>query len=548
MKEIPVYDSSGKRLDVLVQWDSDVYISLKDRGITSAHNVHFFNQSSDYSYVVTSQYASGVLTVKIPNILLTQSRNITGYVVVADSDEERSLFGFQIRVLPRPMPSDLIDIHSKDYITIGDIEESCRQYAASAESSATASAQLYDDISALALAAADSADAALASEQAALASQNAASGYATNASNSATAAHSSEVAAGNSATAAHDSEVAAGNSATSASNSATSASGSATSASNSATAAHNSEVAAGQSVTDASGYATSAQNSATAAHNSELAAEQSATDASTSATAASQSATAAHNSEVAASLSESAAASSATAAHGSEVSAGQSATAASTSETNAGTSATAAHNSEVAASQSAITASNSATAAHNSEVAASQSATAAGDSAISAANSATAASESAQGIEDAQAAAETAQRAAEAAQTAAENAAASASDSEEYVVGVVDDAYTRLEGVIADRLDGTGVIRKTISFTCNTSDWVEDQTPQYGYSFHYDILDSNIDANSVPYITLDETSVMIASRANMCPVARSYAGYVRILCELCPASQIAGILRIIGSL
>lgn len=254
-------------------------------------------------------------------------------------------------------------------------------------------------VAASAIAAADSAAAALASQNAAASSASAASTSATNAGNSATAAAASASAASTSATNA-------ATSASAASTSETNAAGSAATA-----AAHLASIEAiydnfddrylGAKASDptldndgnpllvgAIYYNTTLQHTkfynGTAWEDPELTSTQAASAASTSATNAAAS-------ESAAAGSASAAATSASNASTSETNAANSASAASTSATNAGNSATAAAGSASSASTSATNAANSASSASTSATNASNSASAAAGSASAAASSASAA-------------------------------------------------------------------------------------------------------------------------------------------------------------
>lgn len=137
MQEIAVYDLDGNTLTNLVQYDTDVYVYIKDSRIAEAYQVHFFNSVSEKALVMDSSYGSGTLSVKVPNNLLEQPYTITGYVNVKKSGENKSLYGFRIAVRSRPIPDDWVHVDSKDYVTFDEIVQECRNYADNASESAT---------------------------------------------------------------------------------------------------------------------------------------------------------------------------------------------------------------------------------------------------------------------------------------------------------------------------------------------------------------------------------------------------------------------------
>ena len=137
MQEIAVYDLDGNTLTNLVQYDTDVYIHIKDSRITAAYQVQFFNSTSESALVMNSTYSNGVLSVKIPNNLLVQPYTITGYVNVKKSGESKCLYAFRIAVRKKPIPNDWVHVDSKDYVTFEEIVEECRNFAENASISAT---------------------------------------------------------------------------------------------------------------------------------------------------------------------------------------------------------------------------------------------------------------------------------------------------------------------------------------------------------------------------------------------------------------------------
>ncbi len=132
MKEIIVYDISGKQLNSISQWDRDIYITIRESDITSAYKIHFFNVESPMAYVMESTYADGVLTVKIPNVLVMYPFDIIGYVYKEDaSGDGQAVARFRFNILPRPKPSDTMYPGTVDFLSYAEIMENCREYAIS---------------------------------------------------------------------------------------------------------------------------------------------------------------------------------------------------------------------------------------------------------------------------------------------------------------------------------------------------------------------------------------------------------------------------------
>ncbi len=132
MKEIVVYDTSAQQLNSVSQWSRDVYITIREVDITSAYNIHFYNTASQVAYVMQSTYSSGVLTVKIPNVLLMYPFDIIGNVFQEDgSGAGQGIARFRFMVIPRPKPSDYIYPGTVDYLSYAEIMENCTQYATS---------------------------------------------------------------------------------------------------------------------------------------------------------------------------------------------------------------------------------------------------------------------------------------------------------------------------------------------------------------------------------------------------------------------------------
>lgn len=132
---------NGNSINLLVQWDDEVYIRIDEPEINQAYNVHFFNQTTDQAYVVRSEYLDGALTVKIPNALLIQPYVIYGYVFITNDDGNKSLLAFEIKIRKRPKPMDYIAKDTIDYVRLEDVIAECKDITASLEQRITAEEQ-----------------------------------------------------------------------------------------------------------------------------------------------------------------------------------------------------------------------------------------------------------------------------------------------------------------------------------------------------------------------------------------------------------------------
>lgn len=134
--DVDAYDKNGNIITNLVQWDRDVYIYVNLDDVPSDDEIfymNFFNCSSGVAYVVDASYESGKIQAKIPNILLQESRPITGYIALVSTEDERGVLRVRINVRPMPKPSTYADTSSKDYLTVLSVLDECIMYAESAK-------------------------------------------------------------------------------------------------------------------------------------------------------------------------------------------------------------------------------------------------------------------------------------------------------------------------------------------------------------------------------------------------------------------------------
>jgi hypothetical protein len=105
MFEISCLDQYGRAVTSLTQWDVNqtLYIENWEH---DAPTFHFCNTQSKKSLPVTGELYNGTVTVKIPNILLTQAYPIIVYVYVYDNDNGRTMYVVRIPVKSKPQPEE----------------------------------------------------------------------------------------------------------------------------------------------------------------------------------------------------------------------------------------------------------------------------------------------------------------------------------------------------------------------------------------------------------------------------------------------------------
>lgn len=105
MFDVTCMDKYGNTVTYLTQWDSNQTLYIEDHGFTTAPFFHFCNKNSEKALVVASTIGSdGVMTVLIPNSLLTEPYNITAYVYLTEDTTSKTVEVIQLPVRPRPMP------------------------------------------------------------------------------------------------------------------------------------------------------------------------------------------------------------------------------------------------------------------------------------------------------------------------------------------------------------------------------------------------------------------------------------------------------------
>lgn len=130
--DVDAYDKNGNMITNLVQWDRDIYVYVelsREPDAAEIYYMKFFNCSSGVAYVADTSYENGMILAKIPNILLQESKPITGYIDLFGGGDERGVLRFRINVRPMPRPSTYAFPDEKDYLTIVSVLNECIGYA-----------------------------------------------------------------------------------------------------------------------------------------------------------------------------------------------------------------------------------------------------------------------------------------------------------------------------------------------------------------------------------------------------------------------------------
>lgn len=122
MPTIKCYDKFGIEIENLTQWDMNVILKIYDFPYDIAPVFHFAGRFDKTALCVSSTLSDNTVSVRVPNILLTESKPIKAYVFLYDLDEDtgRTIYVIDLPVLPKPKPddyeysdnTDIIDLHA----------------------------------------------------------------------------------------------------------------------------------------------------------------------------------------------------------------------------------------------------------------------------------------------------------------------------------------------------------------------------------------------------------------------------------------------------
>lgn len=88
----------------LEQWDTGQ--SLAIYGITDAQEVHWAQEGKGETTAVLAEQKEGYIEVEIPDLLLTESRNLYGYIYTVDGGSGETQYTIYMTVNPRAKPED----------------------------------------------------------------------------------------------------------------------------------------------------------------------------------------------------------------------------------------------------------------------------------------------------------------------------------------------------------------------------------------------------------------------------------------------------------
>lgn len=120
MNILNITDRDGNQIDHLTQYDKDITLYIRGLNLTDAPECQFFNSSSISAQRVQSTISDGVISVIIPNNLLTQSLLIKMYVYVYDTvdNSAKTKYVANIPVRAKLKPDDYIYEENQDEIDI----------------------------------------------------------------------------------------------------------------------------------------------------------------------------------------------------------------------------------------------------------------------------------------------------------------------------------------------------------------------------------------------------------------------------------------------
>lgn len=123
-------DKYGNQITALHQWDSNQVLYIEDHGFDANHapKFHFCNQNSEKALLVDSEIDSdGVMTVMVPNVLLTEHYTITAYVYLEQDDSGKTVEVISIPVRQRPMPENYEYIDDPKIVNIVELAAEMRE-------------------------------------------------------------------------------------------------------------------------------------------------------------------------------------------------------------------------------------------------------------------------------------------------------------------------------------------------------------------------------------------------------------------------------------
>ena len=128
MFNVTCLDEYGDVVTSLYQWDYNQTLYIEDHGFTTPPQFHFCNQNSDKALLVPSKIDdNNVMTVSIPNILLTEPYNIMAYVYLSDDDSGKTVEIINLPVRPRLIPSNFEYIENTYVVDVEALAKEMRE-------------------------------------------------------------------------------------------------------------------------------------------------------------------------------------------------------------------------------------------------------------------------------------------------------------------------------------------------------------------------------------------------------------------------------------
>jgi len=108
MPTVKCYDKYGVEIERLTQWDINVSLKIYDFPYDIAPVCHFASRFDKTAKTVTTTLDGTTVSVKVPNILLNESKPIKIFVFLYDSEEDtgRTIYTIELPVSPKPRPDD----------------------------------------------------------------------------------------------------------------------------------------------------------------------------------------------------------------------------------------------------------------------------------------------------------------------------------------------------------------------------------------------------------------------------------------------------------
>jgi len=135
MPTVKCYDKYGKEIDHLTQWDINVSLKIHDFEYDIAPVCHFATRFGKTSKTVTSTLSDGVVSVPVPNVLLTENKQITMFVFLYDLEEDtgRTVYEVELPVHSKPKPDDFEFSDNVEIIQISEFKVRLEALVAQAE-------------------------------------------------------------------------------------------------------------------------------------------------------------------------------------------------------------------------------------------------------------------------------------------------------------------------------------------------------------------------------------------------------------------------------